>query len=268
MAELRALLPAEGAAAVIAAVDALAAVTSATDARTGDQRRADALVDLGVAALHDPLLPRAQGMRPAIQVTVAASTLLGHDEQPGDLAGHGPIPAAVARRLAADETGTWRRLLTDPATGQLLDYGHSAYRPPKDLAEYVIARDQVCTFPGCRRRAHHCELDHRTPYQQGGPTNPENLAALCKRHHTGKHTAGWAPHPRTRRQPHLDQPHPPPLPIPTPRPTPRPHHPRHRPTLLTAIPRDAGALRACPAPCGPPATPSESLLEQRRPPPQ
>jgi Domain of unknown function (DUF222) len=93
MAELWALLPAEGAAAVIAAVDALAAVTSADDARSGDQRRADALVDLGVAALHDPLLPRAQGTRPAIQVTVAASTLLGHDEQPGDLAGHGPIPA-------------------------------------------------------------------------------------------------------------------------------------------------------------------------------
>jgi hypothetical protein len=134
-------------------------------------------------------------MRPAIQVTVAASTLLGHDEQPGDLAGHGPIPAAVARRLAADQTGTWRRLLTDPATGQLLDYGHTTYRPPRDLADFVMARDQVCTFPGCRRRAHRCELDHRTPYQHGGPTNPENLAALCKRHHTGKHTP--PPGPRT-----------------------------------------------------------------------
>ena len=93
MTELWALLPAEGAAAVMAAVDSLASVTSATDPRTADQRRADALVDLGVAALHDPLLPKAQGMRPAIQVTVAASTLLGLDDQPGELAGHGPIPA-------------------------------------------------------------------------------------------------------------------------------------------------------------------------------
>jgi hypothetical protein len=100
----------------------------------------------------------------------------------------------VARRLAADQTGTWRRLLTDPATGQLLDYGHTTYRPPRDLTDFVIARDQVCTFPGCRRRAHHCELDHRTPYRHGGPTNPENLAALCKRHHTGKHTTDWTPH--------------------------------------------------------------------------
>ena len=131
MSELWALLPAEGAAAVLAAIDSLASVTSATDPRTADQRRADALVDLGVAALHDPHLPKAQGMRPAIQVTVAASTLLGLDDQPGELAGHGPIPANLARHLAADPTGTWRRLLTDPATGHLLDYAHTTYRPPQ-----------------------------------------------------------------------------------------------------------------------------------------
>ena len=191
MAELWALLPAEGAAAVMAAVDCLASVTSATDPRSADQRRADALVDLGVAALHDPHLPKAQGMRPSIHVTVAASTLLGLDEQPGELAGHGPIPASVARRLAADETGTWRRLLTDPATGALLDYGRSTYRPPRDLTEYVIARDQTCAFPGCSRAARCCDIDHRIPHNKGGSTNPENLAALCRRHHRLKHQAGW-----------------------------------------------------------------------------
>jgi len=190
MAELWALLPAEGAAAVLAAVDALASVTSADDERSADQRRADALVDLGVAALHDPLLPTAQGMRPAVQVTVALSTLLGADEQPAELAGHGPIPASVARRIAADETGTWRRLLTDP-TGQLLDYGTQTYRPPADLSAFVIARDQHCTFPTCHRPAHRCNLDHEVPASAGGPTNPTNLAALCRRHHRAKHHAGW-----------------------------------------------------------------------------
>jgi Domain of unknown function (DUF222) len=64
MAELWALLPVEGAAAVMAAVDALASVTSADDPRSGDQRRADALVDLGVAALHDPRLPPRAGAAP------------------------------------------------------------------------------------------------------------------------------------------------------------------------------------------------------------
>jgi hypothetical protein len=33
-------------------------------------------------------------------------------------------PAQVARRIAADHTGTWRRLITDEH-GRLPDYGHS-----------------------------------------------------------------------------------------------------------------------------------------------
>ena len=160
MTELWALLPADGAAAVLTAIDTLASITSATDPRTADQRRADALVDLGIAALHDPHLPKTQGMRPAIQVTVAASTLLGLDEQPGELAGHGPIPASVARRLAADPTGTWRRLLTDPATNTLLDYGHTTYRPPKDLTDHIIARDKWISpnsVKACTMRSSHAE---------------------------------------------------------------------------------------------------------------
>ncbi len=200
MAELWALLPAEGAATIIAAVTALAAETARGDERTAEQRRADALVDLGVAALHDPLLPKAQGLRPCIQVTVALSTLLGCDEQPGELTGYGPIPAAVARRLAADPTGTWRRLVTDPLSGALLDYARSVYRPPADLADFVLARDQTCTFPGCARPAHRCDLDHETAYDDGGRTAEPNLAALCRRHHRAKHEAGWSVHrdPHTR----------------------------------------------------------------------
>lgn len=133
-------------------------------------------------------------MRPAIQVTVALSTLLGCDDEPGQLAGHGPIPASVARRIAADETGTWRRLVSDPLTGQLLDYGRTTYRPPRDLAEFVMARDQICAFPHCSRPAHHCHLDHRVPYAVGGETSPGNVGTLCERHHICKHRAGWQLH--------------------------------------------------------------------------
>jgi HNH endonuclease len=130
-------------------------------------------------------------MRPAIQVTVALSTLLGCDEQPGELAGHGPIPATLARHIAADPTGTWRRLITDPATGALLDHNTTTYRPPANLTAFVIARDQTCTFPGCQRSAQRCDLDHQIPASAGGSTSPANLAALCRRHHRAKHQAGW-----------------------------------------------------------------------------
>jgi hypothetical protein len=137
-------------------------------------------------------LPREHGLRPSIQVTVALSTLLGLDEQPGELAGSGPIPASVARRIAADETGTWRRLITDER-GHLVDYGRTTYRPPKDLADHVIARDRTCRYPQCNRQARNCDLEHAIPWEEGGETNADNLNAICSRHHHGKHEAGWEP---------------------------------------------------------------------------
>ncbi len=196
MAHLWALLPADAAASLAAAIDHLAAHTDPTDARTAEQRRADALLTLTLG--HPGTNRPAAAARgscgqagPAVQVTVALSTLLGTDDQPGELAGHGPVPAALARRLAADPTGTWRRLLTDD-TGRLLHVGRRAYRPPADLTRHVIARDQSCRFPGCQRPAHRCELDHLQPFSLGGATDQANLHALCRRHHHLKHDAGWA----------------------------------------------------------------------------
>ena len=66
-----------------------------------------------------------------MRVTIPYTALLGADDLPGDLAGYGPIPAAVARDLAA--RGTWRRILTDPASGRPVDYGTTRYRPPTHL---------------------------------------------------------------------------------------------------------------------------------------
>jgi hypothetical protein len=205
---------------VMTAIDAIARRIPKTDPRTADQRRADAAVQLAIDALHgsdtgngigtgsgtasgsgtsDPgtstggrELSREHGMRPSVQVTVALSTLLGLDEQPGELDGTGPIPASVARRIAADQTGTWRRLVTDEL-GKLIDYGRRNYRPPKDLADYVIARDRTCRFPHCNRRAARCEIDHRRSWECGGATCAFNLDLLCPRHHHGKHEAGWQP---------------------------------------------------------------------------
>jgi hypothetical protein len=81
-----------------------------------------------------------------LRVTIPYTALLGADELPGELAGYGPIPAAAARDLAAG--GTWRRILTDPASGRPLDYGTTRYQPPAHLAGLVTARDQTCQFPG------------------------------------------------------------------------------------------------------------------------
>jgi hypothetical protein len=186
--ELWALLPAEGAALIEAVLNSL--TSGQTDARSADQRRADALIDVFARVLADPNLPEAHGQRPAINVTVSIGALLGCDGQPAHLDGYGPITAAMARRLAADGSGTWRRLLTDE-NGQLVDYGRKTYRPPANLADHVIARDRTCTFPGCQRPARLCDLDHAEAWVTGGPTTSENVGPLCARHHNAKHNAGW-----------------------------------------------------------------------------
>lgn len=188
---LWALLPAEGATLVKTVLDSLASTKTPGETRTADQRRADCLVDVFARVLGDPELPQQHGRRTAVQVTVALSTLLGCDEDPAELDGYGPITAQAARRIAADETATWRRLLTDPGSGQLVEFGRTTYRPPKDHADYVIARDRRCVFPGCRRAARHCDIDHADPWCTGGHTCEHNLHPLCKRHHRAKHDAGW-----------------------------------------------------------------------------
>jgi hypothetical protein len=123
-------------------------------------------------------LATAQGRRVEIGVLVPYPTLLGLADTPGQLDGFGPIPASVARRLAA--AGTWRRILTDPATGRVLDYGRTRYRPPQDLIDHVIARDRTCRGIGCDRPARSCQIDHTIPYPDG-PTAEGNTGPFCDR---------------------------------------------------------------------------------------
>ncbi|VEG27322.1 HNH endonuclease [Actinomyces howellii] len=101
-----------------------------------------------------------------------------------------PVPAVVARALAAG--GTWRRVVTDPLSGAVVDVGRTRYRPPAALADAVRARDASCTHPGCETPARRCDLDHVVPWAQGGPTSVDNLVCLCQAHHRLKHTPGWS----------------------------------------------------------------------------
>ena len=39
--------------------------------------------------------------------------------------------------------------------------------------------------------ARRCDADHTIDHARGGPTTAENLALLCRRHHTLKHNTAW-----------------------------------------------------------------------------
>lgn len=168
--------PVERTAAVFSVLDRTARTpTGPGDHRTLDQRRFDALYDIVVA--------RTGGVAGELQVVVAADTLAGHDDRAALLKGYGPITADAARLFAGD--ARWRRLVTDPWDGGLLDVGTRTYRPPQHLERFVRARDITCIEPGCDRDARTAQLDHLVPYPHG-PTAEGNLAAECAPAHARK----------------------------------------------------------------------------------
>lgn len=160
------------------------------DGRSMDMRRADALQAIASWALSRNESDVRPHRRPiTINVTIDLPTLMGLTENPGQLAGYGAIPASLARTLAAE--GKWRRFITDPTTGALLDFGRESYEPPQALVDFLLARDRTCRFPGCRAPARSGDLDHAQSWESGGETSTQNLGALCRRHHRLKTHGGW-----------------------------------------------------------------------------
>ena len=165
-----------------------------------------------------------------VHLTMPLSAWLGLSGLPGEVAGHGPVDAQTSRELAgllaASAITRWCLTLTGPdgraaghacasrgpAAGEpvlrwaaglrarlgLLETGECshaaespAYRPPTRLRHLVCVRQRTCCYPGCRRPAVRCDLDHTVPFDKGGRTCSCNLAPCCRRHHRAKQAPGW-----------------------------------------------------------------------------
>lgn len=199
MATLEWYTTAENGAAAMAVLDRHARKSIPGDPRTVDQRRADAVADLmfAGAGVHSRRTQGADRVPALVQVVVGVETLMGLNEEPGELKGYGPVSATQARGLAFAPGSVWRRLLTAP-DGSLLRVDPMTYRPTASVARLVRERDRTCVFPGCAMPAARCDLDHVEPFdhkhpQVGGKTEPENLHALCRRHHRLKTSGAWTP---------------------------------------------------------------------------
>jgi hypothetical protein len=166
----------------------------------------------------------------SVHLIMPMTTWLGRSDQPGEAAGYGPLEAGTCRDLAAhliaNRAARWCVTVTDthgraaahacaragpggpdPAdqVGWLRSLrfhalesgrcGHvrrsPAYRPTALLTHLVRVRQRTCCFPGCRRPAIQCDLDHTRPFDRGGATCECNLAPLCRRHHRAKQATGW-----------------------------------------------------------------------------
>lgn len=150
--------------------------------RTSTQRRADALTGF---------LDTTTTLDIRVDVTIPADTLIGDDHRDAELGRHGPVAASLARHLAWSPDARWRRLVTDPLTGRLIDATAETYRIPERVKRVVRLRDRTCRFPGCTRPAEYTDTDHIIPWSQGGKTRAVDLAGQCRRHHLIKTHSAW-----------------------------------------------------------------------------
>ena len=105
-----------------------------------------------------------------------------------EIVGAGPVPRATLQRLACD--GAIRRVLVD-AAGEILDVGRARRLATSAQRAGLIVRDGGCVFPGCDCPYGWCEAHHLIPFEQGGATDLDNLALLCRHHHHLVHEGRW-----------------------------------------------------------------------------
>ena len=123
-------------------------------------------------------VPAAANARPAAAAACNPS--------PGVMLDGAIIPAAMLAELIA--AGTTVKPLSEIADLPT----ERQYRPSTALTAFVRMRAITCSFPGCNKPAHRCDLDHLIPWPAGA-THPGNLAPLCRLHHLVKTFGGWTP---------------------------------------------------------------------------
>ncbi|MBT2565050.1 DUF222 domain-containing protein [Arthrobacter sp. ISL-85] len=164
---------------------------SGSSTETGNTKGTQSVTEIGKVPT-----PRAD-----VLVTVPVFSLLGLTDEPARLDGLGPIPVSTARKLVADGTDSFYRVLVDPRDGAPLEIGRTSYRLTEVIKRWIRMRDRKCTFPGCTNRTPDNETDHLQAWAHGGTTGASNLGQVCPKHHRLKHNGTWTPDPATEKEP-------------------------------------------------------------------
>ena len=87
---------------------------------------------------------------------------------------------------------TLYRLLTDPATGSLIERSSRAYQFDGAMRAHIVAADMFCRAPGCLKPASMAQIDHAQEYgTPGGHTCVSNGHPLDAPHHDLKTKKFW-----------------------------------------------------------------------------
>ena len=172
------------------ALDGYATKTKPELGGTTAQRKLAGLREMTESYLACPDCPTRHGRTPTVNVTIDLATLLGLRDGVAEIPGAGAIPASAAAWLLADGAPL-RQLIIDPDNGQPLDYGRTTYLVPPALADHLIAKHVTSAGPHSQIDAAGGDIDHHTPYDHGGHTDPVNCTPLDRRWHRAKTHAEW-----------------------------------------------------------------------------
>lgn len=102
----------------------------------------------------------------------------------------GPIFLPESGFLSQPDLETWAAVLRDGVdVTDIQDHVTLAYEFVPNQKLLATIRDETCRFPGCKRKASKCDMDHAVNHADGGPTSLKNNQRLCRSHHNMK-TAG------------------------------------------------------------------------------
>ena len=157
--------------------------------RTPGERRADALAAIFQHFLDHQVARPGGRHRPHVNAIVDLDRRVARDPAAGWSAdGFALSPETISRLLC--DCGIHRVVTQGRST--ILDYGTRTQTIPAPLFNTLVVRDRHCRWPGCDRPASWCDGHHVWHWEDGGPTQPDNLVLLCRRHHTRAHRRGWS----------------------------------------------------------------------------
>ena len=117
---------------------------------------------------------------PVLRVSTSLDALLEGLHDAGITDSGETLSAATVRRMACDAEIIPTVL---NSKGRVIDVGRRTRRVSEALRCVLIARDGGCVWPGCDAPPSRCDAHHIKHWADGGPTNADNLALLCHRHH-------------------------------------------------------------------------------------
>jgi hypothetical protein len=113
---------------------------------------------------------------------------LSHGDRCAEIAGGPVIAPEIASEMLCDCN---LQVVCHDAMDRAVGISHESRIVPRWLRRQLMRRDRACTFPGCNEKRY-LQAHHIVWWENGGPTQLDNLTMVCHHHHKLVHREGWS----------------------------------------------------------------------------